>query len=367
MNNPLRIGIVGLGSVARVHLEAYRKVPNIVVAGAADLNLDRLASVKENMGIPAFPTVRQLLDNVALDVCCILTPPSAHEAATLACAAAGVHVLCEKPLALSVRACEAMIEACKGSAVRLCYGASYRYLPAIVTARRMIMDGELGDILLLREYAVGGTGPADREPLPASHYPVGGPGGTGMGLCDHGIHLIDAFGWMMNASIVEVSGRGNMTGKPLRPEYAHLKFDNEAIGQLLYEDGTFSTDLPVEGTFAWGGGWTVGASGQADSGTGRWQAHPGCIHVHGTLGSLRILYYANALFHRDSSGIRQVRLADRPMPDNFSMQLEAFVNSILDGKETPVPGEAGLAACRALLGIYAGTGKPVESRMQRNA
>jgi UDP-N-acetyl-2-amino-2-deoxyglucuronate dehydrogenase len=363
MAKTLRVGIVGLGAVARVHLAAYMESPNIRIVGVADTNLERVRFAKEELGLPTFLSLDEMLEKANLDICCVLTPPASHEMATLQCASAGVSVLCEKPLALSVEACERMIEGCQNGGVRLCYGASYRYLPAVSAAREMILRGEIGEVLLLREYAVGGNGLESRQPLAASHYPVGGPGGTGMGLCDHGIHLIDAFGWMMNSSIVEVSGRGNITGAPLRPEYAYLKFANESHGQLLYEDGTFSTDLPSEGAFSWGGGWTPNGEGKIDHGSGFWQPHPGCIHVHGTHGSLRVLYYANALFHRTAVGVSQVRVLDRPMPANFSMQLDAFVDAILQDKKTPVPGEEGLAACCALLGIYGGAGKPVESRL----
>ncbi len=58
-----------------------------------------------------------------------------------------------------------------------------------MTAREMILRGDIGDVLLLREYAVGGISAAKRETLGFAHYPKGGPGGSGMGLCDHGISL----------------------------------------------------------------------------------------------------------------------------------------------------------------------------------
>jgi len=92
-----------------------------------------------------------------------------------------------------------MISACRESGVQLCYGASYRYLPALIAAREIILSGQLGEILLLRESCIGGSGSQNRQTLGPHHFPPGGPGGSSMGLIDHGIHLIDTFSWLMDA------------------------------------------------------------------------------------------------------------------------------------------------------------------------
>jgi predicted dehydrogenase len=214
-----------------------------------------------------------------------------------------------------------------------------------------VLSGDLGDVLVLRESAVGGQGVEHRATLSHAHYPQGGPGGSGMGLVDHGIHLIDAFGWMLDSRVRRVVGRGNLSGKRQAPEFAVLEYENAALGFLLYEDGTFSSDLPSEGLFSWGSGWDVDGPTTA----GAWSAHPGCIHIHGTRGALRVFHYANALFHRGPRGVRQVAVEDRPAPLNFAAQLQAFADAIRTDSETPVPGEVGTEACRTLLQIYSNT------------
>jgi predicted dehydrogenase len=357
----LRVGIAGYGAVARVHLKAYREVGGVVIASVADTNPVQLAAARREIGVPCYPSLGDMLGAEELDVVCVLTPPATHEDLVRVCARAQVHVLCEKPLALSIESCERMINECRSNSVRLCYGSSYRYLPAVAAARDMILGGALGDVLILREYAVGGIGSARRGTLSFEHYPEGGPGGSGMGLCDHGVHLLDIFPWLMNSATTAVWGRGNLSGGTQGPEFAYLEYANGAIGQLLYEDGTFTTTLPHEGSFAWGGGWSVSTQDGASAAEGSWNPDPGCIHVHGTRGSLRIFHYANTLYYRSAAGVRQVRVPDRPMPANFALQLEAFVTAINSDSPTPVPGEVGLAAIRALIGIYARTGEPVRA------
>jgi predicted dehydrogenase len=362
MNRHIGVGIVGVGAVARVHIEAYRQLDGVTIASVADTNPTQLLWARRELGIPCYSTLGEMLCGPKLDVVCVLTPPASHEELVSICAQAGTHVLCEKPMSLTVESCERMIETCSANGVRLGYGSSYRYLPALTTAREMILRGDIGDVLLLREYAVGGTRTAKRETLGFTHYPKGGPGGSGMGLCDHGIHLIDVFPWLIDSITTAVWGRGNISGEAQRPEYAHLEYANGAMGELLYEDGTFTTTLPSEGAFAWGGGWSVGDGG-AQSPVGGWNPDPGCIHVHGSQGSLRIYHYANTLFHRNDAGARQIRVPDRPMPANFAMQLEAFIEAICSGAPTPVPGEVGLDAVRTLLGVYAGKGVPLPSNV----
>lgn len=348
MTEQLRVGLIGLGAVAAVHLEAYRSLSLVKVVAAADPAADRLASLGEQECLRGYRSAQEMLREEDLHIACVLTPSATHEAATLECARAGVNVLCEKPLALSVDACERMIQACRQNGVQLCYGASYRYLPALIAARETILAGDLGDVLMLRESIVGGTGPAGRETLGPAHFPPGGPGGSALGLVDHGVHLIDTFSWLMDSRIQSVIGRANTAGETQRPEYLVLEFENGALGHLLYEDGTFPTELPGEGLFCLGGGW--GVSGPQES--GRWQAHPGSIHVHGTKGALRIFHYGNQMYSINGSGIRQLEVQGPPMPANFTLQMEAFARAILSGEPVAVAGEAGLEACRALLAVY---------------
>ena len=349
MTQPIRVGLIGVGAVAMAHLEAYRHLRTIEVIAATDPLKARLTEVAASTGLRPYASTQEMLDAENLDIACVLTPTAAHEEATLACARAGVNVLCEKPLALSIDACERMIAVCREHRVLLGYGASYRYLPAVVTARNMILDGAIGDVLLMRESVIGGTGPAGRQTLSAQHFPPGGPGGAGMGLVDHGIHLIDTFSWLLNSSVHSVVGRGNVSGETQGPEFMVMAFENGTVGHLLYEDGTFPTELPTEGHFSWGAGWDV--SGRVAA--GQWQAQPGCIHVHGTTGALRIHHYGNHLYWTSRQGVRQIDVPGPAMPGNFTLQMAAFAEAVRTGQPAPVPGQAGLAACRALLSVYA--------------
>jgi predicted dehydrogenase len=100
--------------------------------------------------------------------------------------------------------------------------------------------------------------------------------------------------------------------------------------------------------FSWGAGWDI--NGYVPPGL--WQSAPGCIHVHGSKGALRIFHYANALFLTDKDGTRQIGLEGRPAPGHFAAQVESCARSIQDGAPVEVPGEAGLAALEVLEAAY---------------
>ena len=184
-----------------------------------------------------------------------------------------------------------------------------------------------------------------------------------MGLCDHGIHLLDVFPWLIDSHITGVWGGetfpAGRSGRSLpiwntRTARSGNSFTRMEPTRRPYPMRACSLEPRVE----------RGKLEERSRATGELAADPGCIHVHGTLGSLRIFHYANVLLHRVHDGVRQVRVADRPMPANFAMQLEAFAKAIQSGNPTPVSGEVGLEAVRTLLGIYAQSGRPAATTLQ---
>jgi predicted dehydrogenase len=344
----LRIGIIGLGGVGAVHVEAYRDAETFELVAAAELDPAKLSTLQARYGFKPYADFNRMLRDERLDLVVVATPVATHEAVVVACAKAGAHVLCEKPLAVEVAAAKRMIAACAEAGVRLFYGASYRFLPALRQARDLIRADAIGDVLLMREQEIGGTGPDGRQIMGFAHYPKGGPGGSGLGLVDHGIHLIDAFGWMADSTVATVFGRGNISGATPSTEYLLMNFRNGSLGHLLYEDSTFSSGLPAEGIFSWGSAWSL--DGYIPP--GRWQSAPGTIHVHGTKGALRIFHYAHALFLTDTGGTRQIELQGSPAPGHFAAQMASCVRTLAEGQPVEVPGEVGLAALEVLAAAY---------------
>jgi predicted dehydrogenase len=346
--NRYRIALVGMGTVGRLHLAAARHVAQADVVALVDPVAPDLQALAAPLGARSYTDAATMLDAEAPDLVCILAPVARHAELVALCAARGVHVLCEKPLALHSAEAATMIHQCRAAGVRLFYGASYRFLPALQAACAIMRDGGIGQPLLMTESILCGSGPADRHKMAPGHYPAGTPGGYGWGLVDHGVHLIDAFAWLSGSAIVSAHGRGSLSGEQGGLEYAIAHHANGAVTQLTYDDGTYPACLPNEGIFSEGAGWDQ--AGNVDA--GQWSAHPQDIRIHGTEGSLRIFHYANILFLRDRAGLRKLPVAGRAPNLHFASQLEAALHDLDDGGQRVPSGEDGRRALQVIDSIY---------------
>lgn len=349
-NNRLRIVLVGLGGVSEPHLLAYRDLPSVEIIGVVEPRKARLQQICEIYAVRGFESADALLAQLRPDVACILTPAATHRRLTEQFAQAGVHVLCEKPIAVTLEDALAMSEACSRAAVRFFYGSSYRFLPAVRRARELILGGAIGEVRLLTEQLIGGTGSENYQPMSAAHYPEGGPGGGGHGLVDHGVHMLDIFPWLIDSPISSALGRGDRTGAPARPEFALLTMQNGAIGTLTYDGSTFPGELPWEGLFSEGRSWVDGRGWVGE--TGRWERGPGNIQVYGTRGSLRIFHYTNQLFLHCQGRHEQVPVAHAATPAHFGLQMEQFRADLRASRAAYTPIEDGIRALRVLHAIY---------------
>ncbi len=349
MSKQFRIGLIGLGVVAGCQLEALRLLENVEIVSVCDARTAVAEAWAQSCNARAYSNYADLLHDGGIDLVMVMTPASTHRQIVEAAAHAGVHVFCEKPLAVTLADGEAMIAACRQARVKLFYGSCYRYLPAIGKAFELIRQGAIGRVQLMSEQLIGGQGLAGYSQLGPIHYPHGGPGGAGMGLVDHGIHLIDIFSWFAGGAPERVLGTGQISGAPPQSEFLAMFFPGGTVGHLLYNAATYGTGLPNEGMFSGGQGWLTDGS---IASSGAWENEPGSISVYGTEGSLRIFHYTNALFLNNGSGPRRIELNGRPAFGHFATQLEDIMRSVQSDSPPPVTGEDGLLALRILLQVY---------------
>lgn len=176
----IRVGLIGLGSVANAHLTAIRALDTVQLVSLCDVREAHAQRAASDFSARQYTDYRDLLDAGGIDLVMVLTPASTHRVIVEAAAASGAHVFCEKPLAVTVSDGQAMIAACATAGVKLFYGSCYRYLPAVRKARELIVAGAIGRIQLMTEQVIGGNGIEGCRQLAPTHYPIGGPGGAGM-------------------------------------------------------------------------------------------------------------------------------------------------------------------------------------------
>lgn len=186
MSDLPRIGIVGLGSIGRAHIRTWKKLDCPIVA-VADVSTESLAAQKQELGAEGFANANELLAGAEIDILSICTPPAFHKDIAIAAAEAGVHILCEKPLASNLADAEAIAAAVERTEATLHVGFCHRFEGAIVEMRNLIANGEIGNLISIHNRFAGHMVNAHETWF--SNPAIAGGGA----LADTAIHSIDMF------------------------------------------------------------------------------------------------------------------------------------------------------------------------------
>jgi predicted dehydrogenase len=211
----LSVGMVGYAFMGAAHSQAWRNAPrffdlplHISMRALAGRDADKVAAAAGQLGWDSTETSwRALVDRDDIDLVDVCTPGDTHAEIAIAALEAGKHVLCEKPLANTVEEAEAMTSAAEKAAaagVRSMVGFTYRRVPAIGLARRLVAEGRLGTIhhvraQYLQDWIV------DPE-APLSWRLDKTKAGSGA-LGDIGAHIVDLAEHITGDTIGRVSGR----------------------------------------------------------------------------------------------------------------------------------------------------------------
>ncbi|HEY0607117.1 MAG TPA: Gfo/Idh/MocA family oxidoreductase [Herpetosiphonaceae bacterium] len=189
---PLRIGMIGAGKIVeRAHLPLLCAMPDVTVAGVFDPQLSRAEALASQFNIPhACAHVEQLLA-LELDIAVVACPNYLHAPMSIAALEAGLHVLCEKPMATSSADAAAMRAAAIRANRELMIGFPNRFRPEVVALRQAVERGELGDIRSIR------CGWLRRSGIPGSGTWFTNRALAGGGaLTDLGSHVLDLALWI---------------------------------------------------------------------------------------------------------------------------------------------------------------------------
>ena len=144
---PVRVLIVGTGGMANAHAEAYAAIEGVELVGGVDRNPDNLHAFNAKHGIThAFDSVVDALAWGAFDAVSNVTPDAVHFPTTMPLLYAGKHVLCEKPLAVTYAEAAQMADAAQHAGVVNMVNLTYRNIPAVMGAARLVADGAIGEV-----------------------------------------------------------------------------------------------------------------------------------------------------------------------------------------------------------------------------
>ncbi|MCZ8522836.1 MULTISPECIES: Gfo/Idh/MocA family protein [Paenibacillus] len=154
------IGMIGYKFMGKAHSHAYRDLPMFfpqvarpAMRAICGRDAEGVAQAARQFGWDSYETDwRKLLERDDIDLVDINAPSDAHKEIALAAAAAGKHVFCEKPLALTLADSREMLQAVEAAGVKHMVGFNYRFAPAVQLAKKLVQDGRIGQIYHFRAW-----------------------------------------------------------------------------------------------------------------------------------------------------------------------------------------------------------------------
>ncbi|PYZ91700.1 dehydrogenase [Salipaludibacillus keqinensis] len=331
----LKMGIIGAGGIAQQrHLPLLKQLSEqVVVVAVCDVNPMTARAAAEKFNIPkVYEDYREMLSEV--DAVTVCTPNKFHADITVAALEAGLHVLCEKPMAMNTEECEAMIQAAEQSGTLLSIGYHYRFMRNSQAAKKVIMEGEIGTPLVarsqsLRRRKVPGWGVFTNKELQG--------GGS---LIDYGCHFLDLTLWLLgNPKVVEVTGR----------TYNHLSKMTDQVNEWgTFNAETFDVDDHVTAYITFEGGasllfetsWSANIKEDVES-----------VSISGQRGGLDVFpFQLNQAKHGMLLNSEAQWLPGEEEPGLFL--LNNFVESCLGNEQLIVKPEEALQVTKVIDAIY---------------
>ncbi|TFG61333.1 MAG: Gfo/Idh/MocA family oxidoreductase, partial [Spirochaetales bacterium] len=243
------VGVIGHGFMGKVHSNAYLKIPFsypdppaypdlVAVCGRNETAVRDTALRLKSGGY--YTDWKKLIADPRINLVDVCTPDDRHEAPSIAAAEAGKHVICEKPLAMTVPAAKAMRDAAVKAGVKHMLCHNYRFFPAVRLARQLLDAGALGSLYQFRGRYLQDAGHNPETPLEGAWYAAGTKSGVLLGI---GSHIIDMARFLIG-EIVSLSGivktyNGTRTSGSGAVE--QVKADEENMALVEFENGTIGT------------------------------------------------------------------------------------------------------------------------------
>jgi predicted dehydrogenase len=191
------LGVIGCGGFGLYALQQFAQVPGVKLTAMAGTHREAAVAAARRFGIPDIEDIDKLLARDEVDLVYIATPPFLHYPQALAALEAGKHVICEKPLAMTVEQADTLIEVARKNDRVLVANLMQRYNPVYAAVKRLIQSQTLGELLhgYFENYA-------SDENLSPEHWFWDRSRSGGI-FIEHGVHFFDLFaGWLGPGTVV---------------------------------------------------------------------------------------------------------------------------------------------------------------------
>jgi predicted dehydrogenase len=142
----LKVGIVGYGFMGRTHAACYAALDDVEIAAVVDLDQGRRSMAVEAIGCAVFEDADAMLEATRVDIVDVCSATGAHEGHVLAALGHGKHVICEKPMSLTLESCDRIIAAARAAGTKVMIAQVLRFCPEYQALRELVRSGELGRV-----------------------------------------------------------------------------------------------------------------------------------------------------------------------------------------------------------------------------
>ncbi|MCX7919993.1 MAG: Gfo/Idh/MocA family oxidoreductase [bacterium] len=326
----LKIGIIGTGTMGRLHAQSYSRIPGTKLIGFADPILESCIRLAEQYDAKATSNPDELINNPELDVIDICTPTPFHKEYVLKAAKAKKHIFCEKPIARNLPDAMEMVKAVKSAGVKFMVGHVLHFFPEFVTMKQLIDHGKIGKPGVVRTSRTG------RFPRASNDWYANIPMSGGVVL-DMIIHDFDWLNWCF--------------GEPKRVFARGLVYDgldhlDYALVVIRYKNGVIAH---VEGSWA-----------QPDTFNVK-------VEITGSKGQIDFVMSdsmpVNIMVRKSDKGTVGVAVPESPLTDDpYTAEIRHFIDCVVNDKEPAITTKDAIGALRVSLAALESikTGKPID-------
>ncbi|MCD6408567.1 Gfo/Idh/MocA family oxidoreductase [bacterium] len=341
------VGIVGFGGIARmVHFPGWKKLKDVEVFAIADVSKEARNYASEKLEIShVYDDYKKLLEMEEIDIIDICAPNRFHYQITVDALNAGKHVICEKPLALSIEEVKGMIEASKKNRKKLMAGQHLRFTKEAKVIKELIEDGVFGEIYHAIAFAL------RRRYLPPSPTFIKKELSGGGPMFDIGVHILDLTYWFMGCPEVHSVNGATYTKLAKRKDIRGLwgEWDRDAYDVEDFATGfiRFKNNATILLTCS----FLANMEKLSDLSTTLFGTEAGIRWPDGKLAT-------------EKKGVLQnidLKMETLPDVEPHHEEIRIFLECVKEDKEVPVKPEESLEVIKMLEGIYKSseTGKEV--------
>lgn len=310
-----RFGLIGAGGIAQAYMQAFQDSDTAELAAVADVRPDAAEAIAQAVGCKAFTAYRSMCDEMQLDAVVVCTPPVTHPDICADLFRRQLHVLCEKPLAISSESARGMIAAADAAGVTFTMASKFRYVNDVIRAKALVTSGTIGDVVLFENAF---TARVDMSSRWNSNPEVSG-GGV---LIDNGTHSVDIMRYFLGP-----------------------------LAELQVVEGKRIQNLPVEDTVRMFVKSEGGVMGSIDLSWSINKELPTYISIFGSQGTIQV-GWKESKYRRSTDNEWTVFGDGYNKFQAFGSQIDNFSKAIRGDEELLINSADGLASVEAIESAY---------------